>query len=285
MDTWTRVLKVAWLAPGVLVSTVVWLMLAALVPAGSILLLCGVILVVMLRMGRLADPATRLLAGARRASAGEREVLEALAGRLAGLEVAAVQLRVGRSTRPHPAVRPVGRELVVSPALLEAVFHRQVELDEAAALVTHAVGRVVTQRTSADLALAAWTLPWQLVAGVVRRVGAAARWVPLVGLAWQLRAVVGVVAVVQSAAADRMASAVVVAVFITATYLTPVARRAWGARVQRVADQYVVAHGLGVALLGALQRIGASTPDLDRTTRLRHRPEPPARPVLRLVSA
>ncbi|GAB3996457.1 hypothetical protein [Nocardioides marmoraquaticus] len=60
-----------------------------------------------------------------------------------------------------------------------------------------------------------------------------------------------------------------VALFLTATYTTPAARRARGARLQVAADHYVTARGLGPALLRAMYLVGAPTPDMKRTARIR----------------
>jgi hypothetical protein len=298
MDAWTRMLRAVALTPGLVVSTAVWLMVAALLPAGlgGLLLLCGLVLLVLLwsgrsgRLGWLVDQVGAVLAGAREPTPAEQLAFAPVLSRLAELEVDQLLWQVGRSGRSYPAARPFGRDqVVVSPVLVEAVFHGQVGVNEAAALVAHARGWLRAQPTRGEIAIAAWMLPWRALSPVIARVGGTARWVPLVGFAWQLRFVVGAIAVVQSAAEGRALSAIVVAVSITTTYVTPTARRARGARLQAAADQYVATPGLGPALLSALQRIGAPTPDLERVSRLqlgRDVPVPvgPARPLLRLVT-
>jgi hypothetical protein len=126
---------------------------------------------------------------------------------------------------------------------------------------------------------------------VISGVGAISRRVPLVSVAWRLRFVVGVVAVIQSAAQGRITSAVAVAVFLTASYATPAARRAHGARLQVAADRYVCTRGLGPSLLSAMYRTGVPQPDISRTNRLRSGAGVAAaggsqtRPALRLVSS
>jgi len=277
MDAWTRTLRVVALAPGVVVSTVVWLLVAALLPAGlgSVLLLAGLSLVAVLwlarsgRPARLVDRVGAWSAGAREPTPAELAALVPVLSRLGELEVGQLRWMVARSPRPYPPVRPFGRDrVVVSPVLVEAVFRRQVGVEEAVALIVHTIGWLRAQPTRGDVAIAAWTLPWRALSGVIARIGAAARWMPLVGLAWRLRFVVGGVAVVQSAVEGRTASAVLVVVFIAASYATPAARRARGARLQVTADKYVTSRSMGPALLTALHLVGAPTPDLERTTRL-----------------
>jgi len=200
IDAWTRILRAVSLAPGVVVSTVVWLMAAALLPSGlgNLLLLGGLSMLAVLwlarsgRPGQLVDRVSAALAGAREPTQAELGALAPVLSRLADLEVDQMRWLVSRSPRPYPPVRPFGRDqVVVSPMLVEAVFRRQVGVEEAAALIAHAIGWLRAQPTRGDVAIAAWTLPWRALSAVIGRVGAAARWVPLVGFAWRLRFVVG----------------------------------------------------------------------------------------------
>lgn len=278
MDAWTRTLRAVAIAPAVVVSTVLWLVVAALLPAGVgglMLLLVPAVLALLWmprsgRAGRLVDRAGTLLAGAREPTAAELAALQPVLVRLLELDVEPMRLLVSRSVRLYPPVRPFGRDqVVVSPVLVEAVLGRQHGVEDAVALIVHNIGWLRAQPTRGAVAIEALTLPWRAVVAVVARVGAAARAVPLVGFGWRLRFVAGTVAVVQSAVEGRIASAVLVALFLAATYTTPAARRAHGARLQAVADGYVTARGLGPALLGAMYRVGAPTPDMERAARLR----------------
>lgn len=278
MDAWTRTLRVVAIAPAVVVSTVLWLVLGALLPAGvgGLLLLVAPVMLALLwlplsgRAGRLVDRAGTVLVGAREPSAAELAALRPVLARLLELDVEPTRLLVSRSARPYPPVRPFGRDqVVISPVLAEALFRHQVDVEDAVALIVHNIGWLRAQPTRGAVAIAALTLPWRAVTASASRVGFGARWVPFVGFAWRLRFVVGTVAVVQSAVEGRAVSAMLVAVFLAATYTTPAARRARGARLQVVADHYVTACGLGPALLRAMYRVGAPTPDMERATRLR----------------
>lgn len=301
MSGWTRTLGATAMAPALVVSTVAWLIVAALLPAGLgglVLLVVPVLLVVLWlgtsgRVGRLVDQVGALLVDAREPTADELGVLRPVVLRLIELEVDSMRLLVGRSARRYPPFRPFGRnQVVVSPVLVEAVFRGQLAVEDAVALIAHSVGWLRAQPTRGAIAIAAWTLPWRALSAVISRVGAAARWVPLVGLAWRLRLVVGTVAVVQSAVESRTIASVLVAVFLAATYTTPAARQAQYARLQAAADHYVSARGLGPTLLGATYRIGAPQPDMARTRRLQDGAGAMAtgapqaqQPALRLVSS
>lgn len=278
MDGWTRTLRAVTMAPAVVVSTVAWLMLDALLPAGvgGLVLLIAPALTAVLwlrkagRVGRLLDQVGVLLAGAREPTAVELVVLRPVSTRMVELEVNPVQLLVSRSARPYPPVRSFGRDqVVVSPLLIEGVRRRQLSAQEAAALLTHNIGWLRAQPTRGAIAVAAWTLPWRASSAVALRFGTAARRVPLLGFAWRMRFVVGTVAVIQSAVEGRTTSAVLVAALLTVTYTAPAARRAHDARLQMAADRYVSDRGLGPTLLGAMDRVGASRPDVARTRRLR----------------
>lgn len=298
MDAWTRTLRAVAIAPAVVVSTVAWVIVAALLPAGvgGLLLLAAPVALAVLwlgtsgLMGHLVDQVSALLAGAREPTADELRVLRPVGSRLVELEVAPMRLLVSRSARPYPPVRPFGRDqVVVSTVLVEAVFRCQLPVEDAVALIVHNIGWLRAQPARGAVAIAAWTLPWRGVSMVISRVGAVARWVPMVRFAWRVRSMVGAVAVLQSAVEGRAMSAALVAVFLVATYTTPAARRARGARLQVAADRYVSARGLGLALLDATYRIGAPEPDMGRTSRLTEGAGAPTgdgpqeRPTLRLV--
>ncbi len=279
MDAWTRTLRAVAIAPAMVVSTGMWLVVTALLPpgVGGLLMLLAPLVLVLLwlpragRPGRLVDRTGTVLAGAREPTAAELAALQPVLARMHEFDVEPMRLLVSRSSRPYPPMRPFGRDqVVISPVLAEAVFRGQLDVEDAVALIVHNIGWLRAQPTRGAVAIAALTLPWRAVAAVAARVGAAARWVPFVAFAWRLRSVVGTIAVVQSAVEGRMVSAVLVALFLAATYATPAARRARSALLQTVADHYVTARDLGPVLLRAMYRVGAPTPDMERTTRLRN---------------
>jgi hypothetical protein len=197
------------------------------------------------------------LAGARPLAPAEAAAIGPLADRLAELEVAdgrqwLVRRSVGPRTRPAELL---GRTtLVVTPWLIEATYRGLLTVEEAAAVVVHAEGRWRCQRPRGELAVLVLTLPWRAAGVMARGVGQAAAWFPLVRFAWAVRGVVGVVAVVQQVQEGRAPLGVLAGTIVAMSYLVPAAARARAARVEEIADQAVVRHGLGVVLAGLLQR-------------------------------
>lgn len=277
MNGWTRTLRAVAIAPTVVVSTVAWLMLAALLPAvaGGFVVLSAPTALAMLWLGRsgrvgyLVEQVGVLLAGAREPTRNELEALRPVTARLVELNVDSMRLLISRSTQPHPAVRPSGRDyIVVSPFLVGAVLRRHLLTEHAVALIAHDVGWLRAQPTRGAIAIAAWTLPGRALSVGASRLGTAAHWRLFVGFVWRMRIVIGIVAVIQSAMESRITSAGLVATLLAVTYTTPAARRAHDARLQAAADQYLSDRGLGPALLGAMQRVGSPRPDVARTRRL-----------------
>ena len=281
MGLWMRTLRVVSLFPAVLASSVVWLIVAVLLPlgvAGLMLVIAPAGLAVLWlgrsgRGGRVVDRVADVLAGAREPSEVELAALAPALTRLVDLQVDQTRLLISRGARPYPPVRSFGRDqVVISPWLVEALSQRRLDVEDAVALIAHAVGWLRAQPTRGAVAVAALTLPWRTLTSLISRVGAAARWVPLVGFAWRMRFIVGAVAAWQSAVDGRIVAAVLVALFFTATYTTPGARRAHALRLQLAADRYVVSRGLGLALLRAMHRVGTPDPEPGRGARLRAHP-------------
>lgn len=254
-----RVLKLVVGVPAVLVSTLLWAMVLAVLPSpfGAVGFLCGVALLVMLTAGAGERVAVAALAGARPLSRAERAAIGPLAERLAGLEVAGgrewvVRRSVGLRT---PPAQLIGRtSLLVTPWLIDAAYRGWLTVEEAAALVVHAEGRWRCERPRAELAMLVLTLPWRAAGAVAVGLGQAAGWFPLVRFAWAVRGVVGVVAVVQQVGEGRAPLGVLAGIIVAMTYLVPAAGRAKAVRVEEIADQAVVRRGFGVILARLLPR-------------------------------
>src|ERR1035437_535780 len=86
--------------------------------------------------------------------------------------------------------------------------------------------------------------------------------------AWRIRLVVTSVAVVQYVTEGSSASAVIVAVFIALTYLTPRWRRQWEMRSQDDSDRFVADHELRDGLARFLRRCPPELRTLERIYRL-----------------
>jgi hypothetical protein len=281
----TRLLRVLAVAPGLLASTLLTLPVLAWLPAPAGLAVClgGLTVMVLLGAGRLEDPAVRWLHGGRAATSAEAALLGPAVAVLCGAGVGPppVSIRVAGRDEHRVAARAVGRRCVlVTAGLVRAVHRGRLPADQAAAIIAAAVGRHHTGATRFDLAGAFWLLPWRLVSAVASGVGRSVAALPLVGFAWRVRVVVATVAVVQSVTAGHPAVGMVVAVFVTLTYLAPRWRQAAERRTQLAADRFVIEHGLADPLSRVLRRARLDPGTLER---IRGLAGPARRPALSLV--
>ena len=123
---------------------------------------------------------------------------------------------------------------------------------QVAALIAHGIGRLRHGHTRFDLLWAVWTIPWDFIRGLAHAIGRRLAWIPLVQFAWRTRFVVGTIAVVLEAQAGRWPSPIIIAVFITLSYLMPYCRGAWERRLTEAGDRYVAERAArSRSLLGA----------------------------------
>jgi hypothetical protein len=182
-----------------------------------------------------------------------------------GVGPPAVRIRVAGRDRHRVAARAVGRcSLLVTEGLLHAVHRGGLPADQAAAIIAAAAGRHHVGATRFDLAVAFWLLPWRLASCVAAGVGRSVAPLPLVGFAWRARFVVATVAVVQSVTAGHPAVGMVVAGFVTLTYVAPRWRRTVERRTQRAADRFVIEHGLADPLSRVLRADRSDPGSLER---------------------
>lgn len=280
------VLRVVTLAPALLVSFVLTVVVCALLPPvlGLVAFMAAAGLLVALAIGRLEVPAVAALTRSRPATAAELQVMAPVLAELGGRGVDVDALFVRRRQGPSApvAVAIADRAVVVTPGLVDAAYRGGVTVAEAAAAMAHAVGRRRAIRPRLELAVLAATTPWRLVVATFRGVGRAFAWLPFMWLAWTLRGVVGVICVVQSVAEGRATPGILGGAVIALTYLVPAAGRRIEARSEAAADQLVVSLGLGSVLAGLLRRHGHPM-TLERLQRLETVVEQPERPRLHLV--
>ena len=287
-----RMLRLTAVAPVVLGSTLLTLMVLALLPAlvGSTGFVVGVVVLAVLSAGLLEAPLIQTLTGARELTESETAALLPVLARLAATKILVGDLHlhaVPGSSQPA-AVRG-RRSLLVSTWLVEAAHGGQLSRDEAAALIAHAIGRHTARPHRFELVLWVWSAPCCGVIAVAGWVGAVAGWFPLVRPAWRLRCIVATVCVVQQASEGRTVYGLIAGSFIAFTYLVPAAKYAVERRIESAADTLVVDHGLGPALTGVLQRAGERIPT-DRLRRLDTSTSPAAddpvarRPALYLLN-
>ncbi|WP_257441164.1 hypothetical protein [Nocardioides daeguensis] len=280
------VLRVVTLAPALLVSFVLTVVVCALLPPalGLVAFLAASGLLVALAIGQFEVPAIATLTGSRPATAAELQVMAPVLAELVGrgVDVGALFVRRRQGPSTPVAVAITDRAVVVTPGLVEATYGEGVTAAEAAAAMAHDVGRRRAVRPRLELAVLAATSPWRLVVATFRGAGRAFAWLPFMRLAWTLRGVVGVICIVQSVAEGRAAPGILGGAVIALTYLVPAAGLRVEAWSEAAADQLVVSLGLGSVLAGLLRRHGHPM-TLERLQRLETAVEQPQRPRLHLV--
>lgn len=280
------VLRVVTLAPALLVSVVLIVVVCALLPPalGLVAFLAAVGLIVALAAGQLVVPAIATLTRSRLATTAELQVMAPMLAGLGsrGVDVGRVFVRRRQGPSIPVAMGIASRGVVVTAELLEATYTGTITTEECASVVAHAVGRRRAIRPHLELAVLATSSPWRLVVVSFRTVGKAFAWVPFMELAWTLRGVVGVTCVVQSIAEGRAAPGVLGGAVIALTYLVPAANRRVESGAQEAADDLVVSLGLGPVLAGLLRRQG-SPMTIERLQRLQTAVDVPLTPRLHLV--
>lgn len=230
--------KMAVVGPDLIISSMLWIVLLAALPADMALGWTGGLLVMSLVVasGRAEGLTVGVLHATRRPTAEQ------------GLRLAGpLQLVAHRAGQPDLRVRVGGTEPVSAAGRRHVLLHRSVldahhagRITDAhlTALIAHGVGRLHHSQPRLDLLVVVWTTPWDFVRGLVIGVGRHLSWVPLVRFAWRTRFVTASIAVVLEAQAGRWPSPIIIAVFIALSYLLPAWRRAWLQLRATTADQY-----------------------------------------------
>jgi hypothetical protein len=280
------VLRAVTLAPALLVSFVLTVVVCALLPPalGLVAFMTAGGVLVTLALGQLQEPVIAALTRSRPATEAEFRVIAPVLAELGGRGVDVGALFVRRAQRPNtPVAVAIGRRtVVVSPGLVEATYRGGVTGAEAAGALAHAVGRRQALQPRLELAVLAATTPWRLMVATFRGVGRAFAWLPFMRLAWTLRGVVGAICVVQSVVEGRAWAGLLGGAVIALTYLVPAAGRRIELHTEAEADQFVLSLGLGPVLAGLLRRYGHPM-TLERMQRLETAVEQPQRPRLHLV--
>lgn len=251
-----RLLKAAVVVPDLIISALLWLMVVPLLPLEVAVGFLASLLVisVVVASGATEGLAVRVLCAARRPTSLE-------AGRLnAPLEVVAsrsgvTDLRVVVSTLGEPVGCAGRRHVILHREVVDAFRAGLLSDAEVTALIAHGVVRLRLGQPRLDLLVTLWTLPWELLRGVVAGVGSRLAWVPLGAFAWQSRFVVGTIAVVFETQAGRWPSPIVIAVFIALSYLMPHCRHAWHRHLCQAADRHAAELGLAEPLARFLRRL------------------------------
>ena len=242
------------------------------------LVLAGWLLIALLLLSRPAERAAVTLAyGYRRLTPAECTLLAPAARdamRRCGLPSNTVDFYL-RWRVPGVNGFAAGRwSVAVSRGLVDALRHRTLSHEQAAAIVTHELGHHASGATRYALVVGWLTAPWRLVSGVVGALlRAIVRHVPTARAALLLAPLIAAVAVVQLVQHHAWLSlATLVGLFVVAV-VQPVCDAAVSRASERAADRYTVSHGGGHDLARVLHTFPSSTP----TGRLRSSHPDPAR--------
>ena len=227
-------LKAAVVIPDLIIASLLWLVIIALLPpvAGFVLTVGGLIFAVVLAAGLGEDLTVRVLYRARHVTPAEASRL-AVAWRIAThqLDADGVRLRIVSHGAP---VGTAGRQhVLLRRDVVAAYCTNQITAHAVAGLIAQGIGRLRHGHTRFDLLWTFWTIPWDLVRGLAHAIGRRLAWIPLVQFAWRIRIVVGTIAVILEAQAGRWPSAIIIGAFIALSYVVPRSRSAW--------DEYVSA--------------------------------------------
>lgn len=272
-------LKAAVVVPDLIISTLIgFVLLAASPPGVAVGFLAGLLLVsLVIAFGRVEGVVVRILHAAHRPTAFE-------ARHLAG----PLRLVVNRCGRGDlgilvggggESVSAAGRHRVIlHRGVVDALIAGRISGAEAAALISHGVGRLRLGQPRLDLLATLWTLPWDFLRGLFAGIGQRLSWVPLGRFAWQTRFVVGTIAVVLETQGGRWPSPIVIALFLALSYLMPLQRQAWQREQREAADHHAAELGFAEPLVRFLRRLPRDADLEDRLDPLvaptRH-PSPP----------
>lgn len=263
-----------WIAPwakaqitGIVVSSVVWIMVAGLsVPAFAVLLLAGVAAVA----GRNTRAGLWWRFAARRATSFEQQVvLEVIVpiASLRGRNQPAVW--VGRRLRGVEVVMVSRADLVVSPEFLRQVACGQLTDRQASARVSHALGQHQLNDSVLVNAVDAHCLPWRIVqvfSGGASQIAARSS---MLRFSWKVRWIVFGAAIFDSYRNARWAALVGVLAIALLSWSTRYFQKRWVRTLELLGDQRTFAEGLGPDLADLLQRSDRSLAASERTDRLR----------------
>jgi hypothetical protein len=258
-------------APGVVVSTVVMATLSSFLP-GPLpwFALSGALLLAAALAASAGEPAAvRALFGGRALTPAEAEALAPAIVLLCqrGLGPPLVRLYLWPGERAVSAKGAGRRSVLVSAVLVSQVRLGRLPTDQAAAVIAHAAGLVRTGAFRSDLSVRLWTIPWRALRGLARAVGAAGGRLPMVGMMWRARFVVGVIALGQGVAADdpeAVLAGSLSATVVWLSYLVPRWEKTWAARLQALGDEQVARAGLAPAFATFLLRQSGSAATFER---------------------
>lgn len=256
MGARTRMLWWAAVAPSMVLSCALAVVIIGAAPplVGGITLLCFPGVAAVLATGRLEGQAARLLGRARYLTPGESECLERVTVELVGHGFRIPNLFVARTDTRRQVAEAYGRNTVIlAPRLLTWLLSGQVSREALAAVLAHAAAAGSVGPSRFDMTVRWLLLPgraavWLFDVTAVR----CQRSVAPVALVWRIRAIFGVIAVIQCSNQHQDLFAGTVGVLVALSYVIPYASGLWRIRVQTSADAVVVGAGMGPGLAAAV---------------------------------
>jgi hypothetical protein len=253
MRTSTKLIRLFAVVPTALAGSFVAIIGLGFLPgAGLVAAFAGTLVVsLVLATGRWESPAARVFGFARGLRAGERATLAPTLALLEVLDLAPGRVLMRGTDTGGLVASPIGRRtVIVEPNVVQGLYERRLIREDAAAAIGYAVASQRVGPARFDLAARLWAFPWTLLYVVVRQIARAFSWVPAAGFAWHLRAVVGVIVVVQGfQPGGDPALGIATGVLVAISYIAPAADRAWRGVVERDADRIVVHAGLAGSLV------------------------------------
>jgi len=248
------------MATPVVFSTVLTFVVFTVMPAriANPLSLSGLAIAALLLAGRFEGTAALILGFTRRPTTGELATLAPVLARLSdyGQGPPVVKLRV--HTQPSPnAVTAFGRRtLILNPTLIHDIARQRITVQNAADALARGALILRGGLTRSDAFLSFWTLPWQLIAGIIEGVASVFRGYPLTRFFWRARFVTIGIAVIQHIHDGWYGFAAFTALVGTLSYTAPAWIRRW--------NTITIAYGHRALASTRPVRVGIETPRLPR---------------------
>lgn len=253
MRTSTKIVRLFAVVPAALAGSFIAVIGLGFLPgAGLVAAFAGTLVVsLVLATGRWESAVARIFGFARGLRPGEHATLAPTLALLKTLDLAPGRVLIRGTETGGSVASPIGRHtVIVEPNVIQGLYERRLTREDAAAAIGHAVASQRIGPARFDLAARLWAFPWTLVYVVVRQIARAFSWVPAAGFAWHLRAVVGVIVVVQGfQPGGDPGLGVATGVLVAISYIAPAADRSWRGVVERAADLIVVQAGLAGSLV------------------------------------
>jgi hypothetical protein len=266
-----RLLQLGARGPALIVSVAVACSLGALLPPpGFVAFTVGLVVVSLVLGSRRLEPVTlRLWYRVRPLDECEQVLLAPVITRLCQVGIGPPVVNLLMAARGAQEPRPIGRRTVrVSTGMIDQLATGRLSAEDAGAAMAYAIGVRDAGHRSFQMVYEFWMLPWQIIQTVTGGVRRMFTKLPLVGLAWRLRGLLGAAALAQCAQQGQWGIGLLAFVIVASTYVTPWCRAQWDQRLQRSASQFVVDLGLDQARLQTLRHEPGATAVCARSRRI-----------------